>query len=88
MDFKTGKVMWRNRSVGKGSVAYADQRLYVLSEDGVMGLLEPNPAAYKEVSRFEISKGRYPTWSPPVISDGKLYLRDQDNLTSYDIKPK
>jgi outer membrane protein assembly factor BamB len=88
MDFKTGKVMWRNRSVGKGSVAYADQRLYVLSEDGVMGLLDPSPAAYKEVSRFEISKGRYPTWSPPVISDSKLYLRDQDNLTSYDIKAK
>jgi hypothetical protein len=23
-----------------------------------------------------------------VISDGRLYLRDQDNLTSYDIKAK
>ncbi len=86
MDFKTGKVLWKNRSVGKGSLIYADNRLYVLGEDGVAGLLEPDPSAYKEVSRFEISKGQYPSWSPPVISDGRLYLREQDNLFSYDIK--
>ena len=86
MDFKTGKVLWKNRSVGKGSVLYADKHLYVLGEDGVVGLVEASPEAYKEVSRFEISKGQYPTWSPPVISDGKLYLREQDNLICYDIK--
>jgi hypothetical protein len=88
MDFKTGKVLWKNRSVGKGSVAYADKRLYVLSEDGVAGLVDPSPDAYKEVSRFEISKGQWPTWSPPVVSDGRLYLREQDNLISYEIKAK
>jgi outer membrane protein assembly factor BamB len=88
MDFKTGKVLWRNRSVGKGSVIYAEKRLYVLSEDGVMGLVEANPAEYKEISRFEIAKGQWPTWSPPVISDGRLYLREQDTLISYDIKAK
>ena len=88
MDFRTGKVLWRNRSVGKGSLIYADKHLYVLSEDGAVGLVEPNPAGYKEISRFEISHGQWPTWSPPVISDGKLYLREQDTLISYDIKAK
>lgn len=88
MQFATGKVTWKNRSVGKGSVAYADKRLYLLGEDGVVGLAEADADAYKEISRFTISKGGLPTWSPPVIADGKLYLRDQDNLTSYDIKAK
>jgi outer membrane protein assembly factor BamB len=86
MDFKTGKVLWRNRSVGKGSAIYADKHLYVLGEDGVLGLVEASPSAYKEVSRFEIRKGDYPTWTPLVISDAKMYLRDQDNLTCFDIK--
>ena len=86
MDFKTGKVLWRNRSVGKGSAIYADKHLYVLGEDGVLGLVEASPSAYKEVSRFEIRKGGYPTWTPLVISDAKMYLRDQDNLTCFDIK--
>jgi outer membrane protein assembly factor BamB len=88
MQFATGKVAWKNRSVGKGSVAYADQKLYLLGEDGVAGLAEATPERYTEISRFSISKGSLPTWSPPVIADGKLYLRDQDHLTSYDIKAK
>ena len=88
MDFKTGKLLWKNRSVGKGSVLYADKHLYALGEDGGVGLIEASPTAYKEVSRFEYRKGSLPSWSPLVISDGRMYLRDQDNLTAYDIKAK
>ena len=86
MKFLTGEVAWRDRSVGKGSVTYADRHLYALSEDGVVGLIEATPAGYKEKSRFEISRGNFPTWTPPVISNGKLYLREQDNLYCYNIK--
>lgn len=86
MKFQTGQVAWRNRSVGKGSLIYADRHLYCLSEDGVVGLVEATPEGYREKSRFEIPKGSYPTWTPPVISGGRLYLREQDNLYCYDIK--
>lgn len=86
MKFETGEVAWRDRSVGKGSLIYADRHLYALGEDGVMGLVEPNPEGYREISRFEIPKGGYPTWSQPVIANGKLYLREQDNLYCYNVK--
>ena len=86
MNFMTGKVAWSHRSVGKGNCIYADGRLYCLGEDGAAGLIDPTPAGYKEVSRFQISRGRNPTWTPPVIADGKLYLREQDTLYAYDIK--
>jgi len=85
MKFLTGEVAWRNRSVGKGSVTYAEGRLYALSEEGVMGLIDATPEGYKERSRFEIHRGNFPTWTPPVIANGKLYLREQDNLYCYDI---
>jgi outer membrane protein assembly factor BamB len=88
MKFATGEVVWKDRSVGKGSVTYAEGKLYVLGEDGVMGLVEATPAGYKEISRFEIKRGEFPTWTPPVISDGRMYLREQDNLYSFDIKAK
>jgi len=86
MKFMTGEVAWRDRSVGKGSVTYAEGNLYALSEDGVMGLIEATPAGYKEKSRFEISRGNFPTWTPPVIANGKLFLREQDNLYCYNVK--
>ena len=88
MNLETGRVAWRDRSVGKGSVAYADGRLYLLSEDGVVGLAEANPSGYKEKSRFQIPQGDFPTWTPPVISGGRLYLREQDRLYCYDIKKR
>ncbi len=88
MKFETGEVAWRTRNIAKGTVSYADGNLYVLGEDGTVALVHATPEAFKEISRFEIQKGKLPAWTPLVISDGKLYLRDQDNLTSYDIKAK
>ena len=86
MKFETGDVAWRDRSVGKGSLIYADRHLYALGEDGIVGLVDASPAGYHEISRFEIPKGGYPTWSQPVIANGKLYLREQDNLFCYNVK--
>jgi len=86
MQFDTGKVAWRDRSVGKGSVVFADDRLYLFSENGVMGLAEANPAGYREHGRFELRTGNLPTWSHPVVSGGKLFIRDQDTVYAYDVK--
>lgn len=86
MKFLTGEVAWRTRNIPKGSVTYADRHLYVFSEEGDMALVEASPEGYKEKSRFSIDRGRFPTWVPPVIADGKLYLREQDNLYCYNVK--
>ena len=86
MEFKTGKVAWRDRSVGKGNCIFADGRLYCMGEDGAVGLIGPTPAAYQEISRFQIPRGSYNTWTPPVIANGKLYLREQDNLYCYNVR--
>jgi outer membrane protein assembly factor BamB len=88
MRFADGQVAWRDRSVGKGSLAYADGRLYVYSEHGVVGLVEPNPTAYREHGRFELQTGSAPTWSHPVVAGGKLYLRDQDTIYAYDVRAR
>jgi outer membrane protein assembly factor BamB len=86
LEFATGNVMWRDRSVGKGSVTYADDRLYIQSENNVVGLAEATPEAYRETGRFEIPDKGAPSWAHPVISDGRLYVRNQDTLLVYDIK--
>lgn len=88
LNFDTGQVAWQNRSVGKGSLIFADERLYLFSEGGVAGLVEPTPAGYREHGRFQIQAGRLPTWSHPVVAGGKLFLRDQDTLYAYDVRAK
>jgi outer membrane protein assembly factor BamB len=88
MHFETGKVAWRDRSVGKGSLVFADDRLYLYSENGVVGLAEANPQKYVEHGRFQLRTGSLPTWSHPVVSGGKLFIRDQDTLYAYDVAAK
>lgn len=85
LDFASGKLLWRHRSVGKGAVAYADGRLYIVGETGVVGLAEVSPAGYREVGRFEIADQGYPAWAHPVVTGQRLYVRNQGALVAYDI---
>ncbi len=92
MEFKTGKVVWSDRTLGKGSITYADGHLYCYAEgDGTVALVEANPAGRKEKGRFKIpEQTKLPRksgkiWTHPVVSNGKLYLRDQDLIFCYDV---
>jgi outer membrane protein assembly factor BamB len=88
LNFATGKTLWQHRSVGKGSVTYADGRLYLVSEDNVVGLAEVTPKGYRETGRFQIADQGLPSWSHPVVSGGRLYLRNQSILTAYDVRAR
>jgi hypothetical protein len=91
-DFKSGQAKWQDKDkLGKGSIAYADDRLYLRQEDktGTVALIEASPTGYKEHGRFnQPGRSTANTWSHPVIANAKLYLRDQDLLLCYDIKAK
>ncbi len=86
LEFATGKMKWRHRSVGKGAVTYADGHLYILGENNVVGLVEASPAAYVEKGRFEIRDQGLPSWAHPVVSGGRLYLRNQGTLVTYNVR--
>ena len=88
MKFDTGEIAWRDRSVGKGSLVYADGNLYCFSENGVVGLVEATPTGYKEKGRFRIPQDSLPTWTHPVVAGGRLYLRDQDTIYAFDVREK
>jgi outer membrane protein assembly factor BamB len=86
LEFATGKSLWKDRSVGKGCLTYADGHLYLLGEGNIAGLAEASPAGYKEKGRFTIPDLGWPSWAHPVVCDGKLYIRNQGTLTCYNIK--
>jgi outer membrane protein assembly factor BamB len=88
LDFKTGNVLWSDRSVGKGSLTYADGNLYILGENNVVGLVEASPSGYREKGRFEIPDSGLASWAHPVVSGGRLYIRNQSSLAAYDVKAK
>lgn len=87
IELATGKVVWQDRSVGKGSILYADGHLICRGESGGVSLVEANPAAYAEKGRFTpAERTGSKCWAHPAVSGGKLYLREQDALLCYTIK--
>ena len=70
MEFQTGKVAWRDRSVGKGNCIYADQRLYCMGEDGEVGLVSPRRKPTRR-SHVRNSTRGLTTWTPPVVANGR-----------------
>jgi outer membrane protein assembly factor BamB len=87
LDFLTGKVVWKEKSLGSGSAAvlFADGRLYFRYQNGVMALIESVPQECRVTGTFSVGKPSGPAWAHPVIVDRKLYLRDNDTLFCYDV---
>ena len=87
IDMKSGKTVWKDRSIGKGSVTCADGHLYLRSEDGPVALCVATTSGYQEMGRFEPrNRSNNKAWSHPVVCGGRLYLRDMDSLAVYDVK--
>ena len=91
-DFETGDIRWRSSALGAGSLIYADGCLYCQAPGGEVALLAASPDGYKELGRFRPPKesaNRRPSakvWTHPVVSGGRLYVRDQELVFCYKVK--
>jgi outer membrane protein assembly factor BamB len=93
-DFKTGKKFWSEfKKLGRdsfrsGGVVFADGNLYCFENTGKVRLIKATSQGFKQQGYFRSprAKDRSHTWAHPVVSNGKLYLRDQDVIFCYDIR--
>jgi outer membrane protein assembly factor BamB len=84
---ETGEIGYRERSIGTGSVHYADGLIYGLAErNRTVILLRPEPNAFVEVSRFQLPNDINDwSWAHPVVVGGRLYIRHAQYLYCYDV---
>lgn len=82
---RRGKMV-RGGGSGKAAATYADGRLYARWSDGTLALLRTDTPDYVEVSRFKLPDARPSVGATfPVVTGGRLYVRDNDRLFSYDV---
>ena len=90
VELESGTVAWggdiRNAGTDSATVLYADGRLYFRYQNGVIILMDASPSGYKEQGTLEIPEVTRPSWAHLAISEGRLYVREQDNLYSYDLR--
>ena len=93
-DAATGEIVWEHAGVGKGSLTYVDGMFILRSEaradaeaDCIIALVEATPQGYRERGRFiQPNRSDQPSWTYPVIVNGRMFIRDQNVLLCYDLR--
>jgi outer membrane protein assembly factor BamB len=85
VDLATGRMAWSSAAPGHASVLSSDNKLLLVNESGVLIVIEPSPARYRELARSQVVEGKKPCWTTPTISQGRLLVRNQETLACYQI---
>jgi outer membrane protein assembly factor BamB len=86
LDVNTGDRKWKGGRYGYGQVLVASGNLIVTSDSGELALVKASPDGYTELARFSALQGK--TWNYPAIADGRLLVRNANEMAAYDISPK
>jgi hypothetical protein len=78
-----GKIKWKTGSeplFDKGGLILADGLiLSVDGKEGILYLIEPDPAGFKPLASAKLLDGPE-CWGPLSLADGKLIIRDQEKM--------
>jgi outer membrane protein assembly factor BamB len=83
LSLKTGAVKWKERKFARGTVIRRDSTLIVLGEHGNLALVKATPDGYQELAHAPVLGNR--CWTVPVLTDGRLYARDETKLLCLDV---
>ena len=75
-----------SREIKNGKIILAGRHLIIFSEDGKLHLVEANPDEFNIVATVETGLSGSQNWAPPVLLDGRLYVRGTEKLICYDVR--
>jgi outer membrane protein assembly factor BamB len=91
-DFMTGEKKWnvgRGPDGGSAAVTWVDgYMIFRYQKDGIVALIKASPEKYELIGKFKPAFKEKESWAQPVVANGKLFLREQDQLMIYDVAKK
>jgi outer membrane protein assembly factor BamB len=91
IELSTGTVRWTTNRFGLGGIILVNTNLLVLTEDGQLVLVRPNPTAYTELARYRAfqftTSAPGKCWNSPAYSDGRIYARSTRDAVSLNVAP-
>jgi outer membrane protein assembly factor BamB len=83
VNVRTGQAAWQERGLARASSVYADGKLILLDEDGVLALARPDAQGLNIQSRAQVMTNR--SWTIATLVGTKLYLRDRVNIKALEL---
>jgi outer membrane protein assembly factor BamB len=70
---------------GLGPYFIADNKLFILNDNGTLYIAKPDTEKYIEVDEAKIIEDGHDAWAPFAIADGYLVMRDATNMVCIDL---
>jgi len=70
---------------GLGPYLIADDKFYILSDEGVLTVMKADPAAPVVLGQAKVLEG-VDSWGPMAVADGRLLVRDSRRMVCLDIR--
>jgi outer membrane protein assembly factor BamB len=83
-----GKLVWtsgKTERFGLGPFLVADGKVFILNDNGELTLIRASLQGYDRLARARVLHGR-DAWAPMALVDGKLLLRDSEQLICLDVR--
>jgi outer membrane protein assembly factor BamB len=84
VDLKTGAVKWKTDRYRAGSVTLAGNRLLIARETGELVLAAAASDAFRPLAKAQVLRGT--VRALPAVSDGFVYLRNENTLVCLDLR--
>lgn len=82
------KIVWssgKTTRFGLGPYMIADNKMFILSDDGTLTMIKPNAKSYRQLAQKKLFDG-HDAWAPLALADGKMLLRDSKTMFCIDLK--
>ena len=84
VDLQSGKVLWSTPRFGAGSVTLAGNRLVIVRESGELLIAAASPKSFQQIASAQVLPATVRAY--PALSDGILYLRNDNTLVAVDLR--
>ena len=81
------EILWssgKTRRYGLGPFIMADNKFYILSDDGILTMARADTEKFDELAKAKVLPG-HDAWGPIAIAGTKMLLRDSKNMVCIDV---
>ncbi|MEN8155467.1 MAG: PQQ-binding-like beta-propeller repeat protein [Bacteroidota bacterium] len=81
------RIVWSSgpeHRFGLGPYMIADNKLFIVSDDGTLTIVRPGTSRYMELDSYKVLEG-HDAWGPLAVADGYLVMRDSKTMVCLDM---
>lgn len=85
LDVTTGKTLWttEGRQAGNAAILRTGNTLFSLEDDGELVVVRGSATAFEPLKRYKVADSD--TWTQPLISGNRIYVKDVSSLTLWTV---